>query len=118
MTTCQSAQSKKSFSWGVIPIALAAVGFALLLLISLYIYKSGHFQIDSVAIGDLNLSAHAPQVGMKLAVASSAPNLCVIYSGLPPTPVKITVDGQELEVSNDWLLGRASAQLMESIFLL
>lgn len=110
MTTCQSAQSKKSFVWGVVPIASAVIGFALLLLISLYIYKSGHFQIDSVAIGDLNLSAHAPKVGMKLAVANSAPILCVNYSGLPPAPIKVTVDGQELEVSNDWLLGRASAQ--------
>ena len=86
MTTCQSAQSKKSFAWGVFPIALAVVGFALLLLISLYVYKSGHFQIDSVTIGDLNLATQAPKVGMKLAIADSAPELCVNYSGLPPVP--------------------------------
>ena len=110
MTTCQSAQSKKSFAWGVFPIALAVVGFALLLLISLYVYKSGHFQIDSVTIGDLNLATQAPKVGMKLAIADSAPELCVNYSGLPPVPIQITVDGQELKVGNDWLLGRASAK--------
>ena len=110
MTTCQSAQSKKSFSWGIIPIALAFVGLALFFLISLYLYKSGHFQIDSVAIGDLNLAAQAPKVGMKLAIANSAPTLCVTYSGLPPSPIHINVDGEELKVSNTWWLGRAVAQ--------
>lgn len=110
MTICQSAQGRKGFALGVVPIALITLCCALLFVILLYFYKSGHFRIDSVAIGDLNLAAQAPKVGMKLAIADSSPNLCVNYSGLPPAPIQVTIDGQEVKVSNDWLLGRASAQ--------
>ncbi|MGM9999580.1 MAG: L,D-transpeptidase family protein [Candidatus Bruticola sp.] len=104
------AHSRQGWSLGVIPLTAIAVGCALFLLVLLYIYKSGHFQIESVNIDDLNLLAKSPKVGMRLSIANASPKLVINYSGLPSEPIQAAVDGQNLPVRNEWLLGRASAE--------
>ncbi|MGM9991684.1 MAG: L,D-transpeptidase family protein [Candidatus Bruticola sp.] len=110
MINSHLAHSRRGWSLGIVPFIAVFVSCALLILILIYFYKSGHFQIDSVSIDDLNLLTKSPKVGMRLSIANASPKLVINYSGLPSSPIQASVDGRNLPVHNDWLIGKTSAE--------
>ena len=75
-----------------------------------YIYKSSHFQVESIGVGTLTLLSKTSNAGIKLSTSDSNPTITINYSGLPNAPIKMAIDGQELNLKNKWLWGQAVGQ--------
>ena len=93
------------------PVIIGVIVAVLILaMLGAYIYKSSHFQVESIGVGTLTLLSKTSNAGIKLSTSDSNPTITINYSGLPNAPIKMAIDGQELNLKNKWLWGQAVGQ--------
>lgn len=101
-------KNRRKFQKGAgVPLIAAGIAAAVLLavLVSVYIYKIHNFGITSISLGQAALVSPDYHAESGVSLANSSPSIVVCYSGIPGTPIKADVDGQNIELSSNWITG-------------